>query len=152
MTEEQRLIEKLRRVAALHSRAASDGERVAAGEAARRLNERIEDIRAREPVEFKFSLVDEWSRALFIALLRRHGIVPYRYSGQRRNTVMARAPRELIDDDLWPEFQTLRQTLHAYLNDVTSRVIAAALHGDTSEPEVRSKKKGLLGSGSIDRG
>jgi len=152
MTEERRLIEKLRRVDALHSRAASDGERVAAGEAARRLNERIEDIRAREPVEFKFSLVDEWSRALFIALLRRHGIVPYRYSGQRRNTVMARAPRELIDDDLWPEFQTLRQTLHSYLNDVTSRVIAAALHEDASEPEVRSKKKGLLVSGSVDRG
>lgn len=151
MTEEQRLIEKLRRVDALHSRAASDGERVAAGEAARRLNERIEDIRVREPVEFKFSLVDEWSRALFIALLRRHGIVPYRYSGQRRNTVMARAPRELIDDDLWPEFQTLRQTLHTYLNDVTSRVIAAALHEDASEPEVRSKEKGLLGSGSVDR-
>lgn len=150
MTEEERLIEKLRRVDALHSRAASDGERVAAGEAARRLSERLEDIRAREPLEFKFSLVDEWSRALFLALLRRHGIVPYRYSGQRRNTVMARAPRDLIDQELWPEFQTLRQTLHTYLNDVTNRVIAAALDGDVSEPEVRSRKKGLLGTGHPD--
>lgn len=152
MTEEQRLIEKLRRVGALHSHAASDGERIAAGEAARRLNERLEGIRAREPIEFKFSLTDEWARALFIALLRRHGIAPYRYSGQRRTTVMARAPRDLIDRDLWPEFQTLHQTLRAYLNDVTNRVIAAAVHGDVSEPEVRNKKKGLLGSGSVDRG
>jgi hypothetical protein len=152
MTEEQRLIEKLRRVDALHSRAASDGERVAAGEAARRLNERLEDLRAREPIEYKFSLADEWSRALFIALLRRHGIVPYRYSGQRRTTVMARAPRELVDHDLWPEFKTLRQTLHAHLSEVTNRVIAAAIHGDVSEPEVRSKREGLLGSGSAEHG
>jgi hypothetical protein len=39
-------------------------------------------------VEFRFSLADQWSRHLLVALLRRYGIKPYRYSRQRRTTVM----------------------------------------------------------------
>ncbi|HEX9640426.1 MAG TPA: hypothetical protein VGB13_03860, partial [Candidatus Krumholzibacteria bacterium] len=78
MTEEQRLIEKLRRIETLFSRASSEGERVAAEEASRRLKQRLEAVRTSELLEFRFSLPDAWSKALFIALLRRHGITPYR--------------------------------------------------------------------------
>ena len=150
MTEEQRLIEKLRRIETLFSRASSEGERVAAEEASRRLKQRLEAVRTSELLEFRFSLPDAWSKALFIALLRRHGITPYRYPGQRRNTVMARAPKGVVNQNLWPEFQELHKTLHSYLGDVTKRVIAIAIHGDLSEPEVRTKPKELLPGGSID--
>ena len=150
MTEEQRLIEKLRRIETLFSRTSSDGERVAAEEAALRLQHRLESARANELLEFKFSLPDAWAKALFIALLRRHGVTPYRYSGQRRNTVMARAPKDLVNQELWPEFQELHKTLHSYLSDVTKRVIATAIHGDVSEPEVRGKPRELLPGSSID--
>ena len=37
----------------------------------------------------------------------------------------------------------LNKTLHSYLTDVTERVIATAIHGDVSEPEVRSKPREL---------
>ena len=150
MTEEQRLIEKLRRIETLFSRASSEGERVAAEEASRRLKQRLKAVRTSELLEFRFSLPDAWSKALFIALLRRHGITPYRYPGQRRNTVMARAPKGVVNQNLWPEFQELHKTLHSYLGDVTKRVIAIAIHGDLSEPEVRTKPKELLPGGSID--
>jgi len=150
VTEEQRLIEKLRRIETLFSRASSAGERAAAEEAARRVHHRLEASRASELLEFKFSLPDAWAKALFIALLRRHGVTPYRYSGQRRNTVMARAPKHLVDAELWPEFQELHETLHSYLSDVTKRVIATAIHGDVSEPEVRAKPRELVPGGSID--
>jgi len=150
VTEEQRLIEKLRRIETLFSRASSEGERVAAEEASRRLKQRLEAVRTSELLEFRFSLPDAWSKALFIALLRRHGITPYRYPGQRRNTVMARAPKGVVNQNLWPEFQELHKTLHSYLGDVTKRVIAIAIHGDLSEPEVRTKPKELLPGGSID--
>jgi hypothetical protein len=150
VTEEQRLIEKLRRIETLFSRTSSEGERVAAQEAARRLEHRLEAVRATELLEFKFSLPDAWAKALFIALLRRHGVTPYRYSGQRRNTVMARAAKDLINQELWPEFQELNKTLHSYLSDVTKRVIATAIHGDVSEPEVRTKPRELMPGGSID--
>jgi len=150
VTEEQRLIEKLRRIETLFSRASSDGERVAAEEAARRLQHRLESVRASELLEFKFSLPDAWAKALFIAILRRRGVTPYRYPGQRRNTVMARAPKHLIHQELWPEFQELHKTLHSYLSDVTKRVIGTAIHGDVSEPEVRTKSRELIPGSSID--
>jgi hypothetical protein len=150
VTEEQRLIEKLRRIEALFARASSPGERAAAEEAARRVRHRLDASRASELLEFRFSLPDAWARALFIALLRRHGLTPYRYSGQRRNTVMARASKGLVNDELWPEFQELYKTLHSYLSDVTKRVIATAIHGDVSEPEVRAKPRELIPGGSID--
>jgi hypothetical protein len=63
---------------------------------------------------------------------------------------MARAPKQLINDEIWPEFQELHQTLHSYLSDVTKRVIATAIHGDVSEPEVRTKPRELLPGSSID--
>ncbi len=150
VTEEQRLIEKLRRIEALFSRASSAGERAAAEKAARRVQHRLDAARASELLEFKFSLPDAWAKALFIALLRRHGVTPYRYSGQRRTTVMARAPKDLVNDELWPEFQELHKTLHSYLSDVTKRVIATAIHGDVSEPEVRVKPRELMPGGSFD--
>jgi hypothetical protein len=150
VTEEQRLIEKLRRIEALFARASSPGERAAAEEAARRVRHRLDASRASELLEFRFSLPDAWARALFNALLRRHGLTPYRYSGQRRNTVMARASKGLVNDELWPEFQELYKTLHSYLSDVTKCVIATAIHGDVSEPEVRAKPRELIPGGSID--
>ena len=150
VTEEQRLVEKLRRIEALFERAASDGERVAAGEAADRMRARLNAARSEELLEFKFSLPDAWAKALFMALLRRSEIEPYRYSGQRRTTVMARAPRDLINDEIWPEFEELHRTLHSYLSDVTMRVIAEAVHGDLSELDVRKKPRGLLPGGAIE--
>jgi hypothetical protein len=152
VTEEQRLIEKLRRIESLFERAASDGERDAAGAAAGRLRNRLGQTRDEEILEFKFSLPDMWAKALFTALLRRSGIDPYRYSGQRRTTVVARAPRSLIDEEIWPEFQEMHKTLHAYLSDVTKRVIATAVHGDISEPEIRKKPRELPPAASRDFG
>ncbi len=152
MTDEQRLIEKLRKIEVLFSRAASDGERVAAKEAASRVQQRLDAVRDSELIEFKFTLPDEWAKALFIALLRRNGVHPYRYSGQRRNTVMARAQKELVNAEIWPEFQELHKTLHSYLGDVTRRIIATAIHGDSSEPEVRMKPRELPPGSSFDLG
>lgn len=150
MTEEQRLIEKLRRIEALFERASSDGERAAAREAVGRVQERLDESRSRELLEFKFTLPDAWSKALFVSLLRRNRIEPYRYSGQRRTTVMVQAPKRLINDEVWPEFQELHKTLHSYLSDVTKRVIATAIHGDASEPEVRRKPRELLPGSSFE--
>ena len=150
LTDEQRLIEKLRRIETLFSRASSDGERVAADEAASRVQRRLDELRSSELLEFKFTLPDAWAKALFIALLRRSGINPYRYSGQRRNTVMARAPKQLVNGEIWPEFQELHKTLHSYLSEVTERVIATAIHGDVSEPEIRTKPRELLAGSSIE--
>ena len=81
----------------------------------------------------QFSLRDQWSRRLFLALCRRYGLKPYRLYRQRLTTVMLRVPQAFVDQVLWPEFQELNGALVQYLNDVTDRVIREEVHRDTSE-------------------
>jgi hypothetical protein len=135
---EEQLVAKLRRIEALHARPGSEGEREAAERARQRILERLRQLEASEPpVEFRFSLADQWSRHLFVALLRRYGISPYRYRGQRRTTVMARLSRAFVNETLWPEFLDLQQTLSTYFDALTDRVIEQALEVKASEAEER---------------
>jgi hypothetical protein len=138
---EEQLVAKLRRIEALFARPGSDGERVAAERARERIQGRLRELAAEEPpVEFRFSLSDQWSRHLFVALLRRYGITPYRYRGQRRTTVMARLSRSFVNETLWPEFLELQQTLSAYFDALTDRVIEQALEVKAGEAEERSEE------------
>ncbi|MEA5423672.1 hypothetical protein [Synechococcus sp. CCY9202] len=137
---EEQLVQKLRRIEALFSRPGTDGERMAAERARERIQGRLRELAAEEPpVEFRFSLADQWSRHLFVALLRRYGIQPYRYRGQRRTTVMARLSRPFVNETLWPEFQELQQTLSAYFDALTDRVIEQALDVKAGEAEERAE-------------
>jgi|688.fasta_scaffold171090_2 hypothetical protein len=137
---EQQLVERLRRIEALHARAASEGEREAAQRARDRIQARLQELEAEEPpIEVRFTLADQWSRHLFVALLRRYGIAPYRYRGQRRTTVMARLNRRFVNDTLWPEFLELQSTLAAYFDTLTDRIIEQALEVDAGEAEERNQ-------------
>lgn len=132
--DEAKLKHKLQLIERLHVGATTDGERMATSEARRRIQARLSELeRTDPPVEYRFSLTDPWSRKLFLALLRRYDLRPYRYPRQRHTTVMVRVPERFLDETLWPEFEQLDQTLRAYLSDVTSRVIADAIHADDSE-------------------
>lgn len=132
--DEARLIEKLRAIEALHARPGSPGERAAAQSARERILERLAEVAAADPpVEFRFSMADMWSRRVFVALLRRYGITPYRYRRQRYTTVMAKVSKGFVDETLWPEFEAISSTLHSYLDDVTNRVVGQVIHADMSE-------------------
>ena len=152
MTDEERLIEKLRKIEALFARPGTAGEREAARAARSRVRQRLDDVRSQETTELRISLPDAWARALFVALLRRHSVTPYRYPGQRRNTVMVRVPRAHFERQIWPEFEALHKTLQTYLNDVTQRVIASAVHGDVSEPELRRAPRQLTPGEPVEAG
>ena len=137
-TEEQELIAKLRKIEQLFARPGTDGERLAAQHASDRLRARLETLEPPEPViEYRFSLSDAWSRSLFIALLRRHGLQPYRYYGQRRTTVMVRVGKSFLDRTLWPEFEQAQAVLHEHFGAVTRRVIAQAIGESGDDAEVR---------------
>jgi len=134
MFVEGTLIEKLRKLEALHAGTKIDGEREAARRAAERIRERLAELRGREEeIELVYRLPDPWTRKLFIALCRRYGLKPYRERGQRYSTVMVRAPRTFQDGTLWPEFCALSNELKEELAALTDRVIHEAIHEDTSE-------------------
>lgn len=145
MNEEDRLVEKLRKIEALFARPSTEGERIAAGSALDRIRRRLRDLeRAERPVEYRFSLPDVWAKSLFIALLRRYGLKPFRYPGQRRNTVMVRVTATFVNETLWPEFREIHKSLRAHLEAVTTRVIAEAISRDASDVEVRSGREGVV--------
>jgi hypothetical protein len=132
--DEAKLREKLSRIEALFAGATTEGERVAAAEARRRIQARLETAERIDPaIEYRFTLGDAWSRKVFVALLRRYDLKPYRYRGQRRTTVMVRVPKRFVDETLWPEFEQLYAALKTYLDEVTDRIIAETIHGDSSE-------------------
>ena len=134
---ERELIEKLRLVENLFAGAATEGERDAAANAIDRIRRRLEETERTDPaVEYKFSLRDMWARRLFVALLRRYGIRPYRYPRQRYTTVMAKVPASFVEKVLWPEFKELNRVLNTYLKETTERVISEGVWADSSEAEV----------------
>jgi hypothetical protein len=136
MMDEARLRAKLERIEALFAGATTTGEQMAAAEARQRILARLRDVeRESPPVEYRFRLGDVWARKLFLSLLRRYDLKPYRYAGQRYTTVMVKVSKRFVDETLWPEFQQLSATLSGYLDEVTERVVREVVHGDSSDAE-----------------
>lgn len=134
MDDRQKLLETLRKIEALHAGAATPGERDAAAGARERIRARLKIVAEQErSEEFRFTMDNPWSRKIFIALLRRYGIDPYRYSRQRRNTVMARVPRSFVEQTLMPEFEEMNRALADHLERITEDIISAEISRDTSE-------------------
>ncbi len=55
---------------------------------------------------------------------------------------MVRVTQSFVRETLWPEFRDLNETLHGYLDEVTQRVIAQGIFGDTSDAETRPEQAG----------
>lgn len=133
---EQRLREKLRKIEALFSGAATAGEKAAAGAAAERIRRQFTETSQREvSEEFKFSIPDPWSRQLFTALCRRYGLKPFRYSRMHRQTVIVHAPASFINRVLWPEFDELSEALSTHLLEITNRIIREEVHATPGEAD-----------------
>ena len=129
MTGNEQLREKLAKVEALFRQAGSPGERAAAGAAAARLGGRLADAdRDGGPEnELQFSLPDLWLVRLFVAVCRKHGLRPFRYTRQRRTTVMVRARERSFDRVVWAEFSRLQTELQFNFGDVTYHLITRAM-------------------------
>jgi len=134
VSSETHLRDKLRKIEALFAGAGTAGERLAAEAALERVKARLTELGSRDPaIEMQFSMPDQWSRQLFMALSRRYGLKPYRYRRQRHTTVVIRAPKGFVDMVLLPEFNELNLALRTYLNEVTLRVIQEEIYSDASD-------------------
>ena len=64
---------------------------------------------------------------------------------------MVKVPKSFVNETLWPELQQINTTMRAYLNEVTDRIIADVIHGDSSEAtEVAELHKLTIGSVDVD--
>jgi hypothetical protein len=138
LSTEQELRQKLRKIAALFEGATTAGEQEAAAAAIERIRAALKAAEKKETaVEVSFHLTDLWSRRLFTALCRRHGLTPYRYPRQRYSTVVLRAPKTFINKTLWPEFLQIDKALREYLNEATERIIREEVFRVAEEAEER---------------
>jgi len=138
LTTEQQLRDKLRKIAALFEGATTAGERNAAAAAIERIKRSIDTTAKVDlPVEYTFTLPDDWKRRLFSALCRRYGLQPYRYRRQRYTTVMVRVPKSFVDKTLWPEYLELSDALNEYLEEATERIIREEIYRDAEEAPER---------------
>lgn len=136
VSDEDRLRETLRKIEALYAAAGTPGEKMAAGAAAERLRRRFEQTQDKEKSEeFKFSIPDPWSRQMFIALCRRYGLHPFRYTRMHRQTVIIRGPASFVNGVLWPEFEELSLALTLHLGEITDRIIREEVHASTQDAE-----------------
>ncbi len=144
MSIEDQLRERLKKVEALYFGATTAGERGAAEAALARLKAKLKEAGQKDPpIEMKFTVPDQWSVRLFIALCRRYGLKPYRYPRQRRTTIMVKAPRHFLETVLWRQFCELHDDLALYLEQTTERVIRDAVHADTTDAEMAAEPASL---------
>lgn len=142
--EERELVRRLKLVEALHAGGATEGEKQAAAEAAKRIRERLQSYANLKTAEFTFKMDNMWERKLFVALLRRYGIKPYRYPKQRYTTVMTKVPERFVAETLWPAYLEMSSALQKYMNTITDRIIGEAIHQDSSDAAVVAESVSLL--------
>ncbi|TWI73038.1 hypothetical protein LZ24_01449 [Desulfobotulus alkaliphilus] len=136
MDDSEKLIEKLKLIEALYSGATTPGEKQAAENALQKIKDRLDQIKKVDPpVEYKFSMQNIWSRRIFLALLRRYDLKPYRYFRQRYTTVMVKVSKTFVNETLWPQFLALDKELTAHLNETADKIIRRAVYDDSSEAE-----------------
>lgn len=138
------LLEKLRKIEALHAGTTVAGEREAARRAAERIRSRLAELRGKEQdEELLYRLPDPWKRKLFLALCRRYGLKPFRERGRRYSTIQIKAPLTFQNGTLWPEFLALSAELDAHLTELTERVIREAIDEDVTEAPETTEPKAL---------
>lgn len=152
--DEAKLLQKLRDLEALFAGATTEGERVAAGTARERIQARLRETeRTDPPVEYRFTVRDMWSKKLLLALLRRYGLSPYRYRGQRHTTVMVRVSKTFVASTLWPQFERASAELRKHLEDVASRVIDEALDAKDAQMDLPERvERALPAAATVDEG
>lgn len=117
-------MEKLRRLAELAARGATEGERAAARAGADRIRSRIargDGPISSEEVQFEFS--DPWSRQLFVAMCRRRGLRPYKTPGQGPDQVTLLLEAGYAERELWPAYQEAARRLDRVLDAATADFI-----------------------------
>lgn len=135
--------DRLEKLEALFARGATPGERAAAGAALERLNAKRDkaDDGPREPeTEVQYTMPDVWSVRLFVALCRKNGVQPYRYSRQRRTTVMVRVRQRDFERRIVAEFRNLHRELISYFDEMVNHLITDVMRSDGDDETLEMRQ------------
>ncbi len=134
----EELLEKIRKIEALIEGAKTEGEKSAAISAKNRLNKRrLEEYKV-EKSEYALYTQDTWHKKLLLAICRKYGVQPYRYSRQKRTTVMVRIEEGLLNNVLWKEYLEYSKHLEILVEDITNNLIGQ-IYKDEEEDVIQGK-------------
>ena len=120
------LYEKLQKIEALMRSTSSEGERRAAEEAKKRLQQRIDE----KPKEYRFSGRSPWEKRLFVVVCNKHGLKTYRHHRQKYTTAMVRSTQSIMDQLIMPEYKRYSRILYDLVNEITNDLITKVSHGE----------------------
>jgi hypothetical protein len=123
MSTEPELREKLRKIEAVFARPGTHGERQAAKEARDRVRAKLAELESERALrDFRISIPDLYSRALFNWLCRKHRVKTYHYRRQPQTTIAFRTS-DLIYRVMSREFDELNAELLGHLKNVANKFI-----------------------------
>lgn len=122
--------DKIRKIEALIASTSSEGERKAAEFAKQRLLEKADA----QPLEYKIGSDGLWKKRLFMALCQKHGLSPYRRSGQKRTTTLVRSTKPFMDEVLWPEYLKYATAFDELASDILNDLVQK-IHRVSDEDE-----------------
>ncbi len=112
------------------------GEKQAAKNNLDRLLDRLHQEQTKDKVtEMKYTGLTRHSKKLFMALLSRYGLKPYRYYRQKYTTVMVKGPQDFLHNVVWAEFLQLNELLEEHLGEVTDRIISQNICSTVEEEQ-----------------
>ena len=135
------IAEKLQKVEALRQGATTEDEKNAAQNARIKLKKKLEQYQRKEKIlEWTFRTRSRFEKRLLQAVLKRYGLRPYRYKRQKYTTVMAKMSKSVCEI-VWSKYQQMRKILSDHLDDVTDKIIKAAVNDDDSPDEIREENR-----------
>lgn len=123
------IFDKIQKIQALIDSTSSDGERLAAELAKQRLQQKIDD----RPIEYKVTSHSAWEKKIFLAICKKNGLNPYRYSKQKYTTTMVRVSKSIMDEVLWPQYNKYTDLLGELVEGISSEIIENIYAGDKEE-------------------
>ena len=125
------LSDKIRKIEALITGAATEGEKEAAFLAKQRLLQKADQ----SPIEYTVTNDSHWKKRLFMAVCAKHGVQTYRYKGQKYTTTMVRVTKGFMNLLLWPEFEQYARAFDELALDIMLGLIAK-IHAVKDEDEL----------------
>ncbi len=136
----EELLAKIKKIEALIEGAKTEGEKNAAISAKKRLDKRRLEELELEKKEYALYTQDNWHKKLLLAICRKYGVRPYRYSRQKYTTVMVNINEKFLNDVLWKEYTEYARHLEVLVEEITDNLIRK-IHKDEEEDILHGKLK-----------
>lgn len=127
------ILEKLKKIEALIEGATTEGEQKAALLAKERVLSSFNKNQTSQLIEYKVTAESYWKKRLFVALCHKRGLQTYRYYRQKYTTTNVKISKDIMENDLWPEYIKFSKILEDLVEDIMKDIMKKIWQKDENE-------------------